>query len=226
MCVTVQKHPEHEKFYKNNPNFDEEFAEGLSISEQNKIDNQNDAKPLIESHKENKMNHEMHQGVNVKAEIASPNRNIAVKTENSSLNTDMECPVKFTMRPIETNKNDKDFNVVRFVKIYDVKKREMLHAIQQKEREQRLFHSKPAPNFQAIHAAVERKRHQQAPKVTIPMTPIVLRRHAEKQVQLQKHVRHPSDLYFRFSFYLLLLHANNENYIDFNTTLIPTERRI
>lgn len=83
----------------------------------------------------------------------------------------------------------KEFNVVRFVKVYDLKKKAVMENIERKEREQRMFHSKKAPNFQAIHAAVERKRQETSPKITCPTTPSVLRRHREAQERVQKKVR-------------------------------------
>lgn len=82
----------------------------------------------------------------------------------------------------------KEFNVVRFAKVYDLKKKAMLENIERKEREQRMFHSKKAPNFQAIHAAVDRKRQQHSPKITCPTTPSVLKRYRETQERLQKKV--------------------------------------
>lgn len=165
--------------------FDQKFAEGLP--EAVHIEGMIEAKPLIENHKENVMD-EPHQGVESKSEVTSPKRENATNAQLSTPNKDKKCDKKSTSKSIETNKSDKDFNVVRFAKIYDVKKKTMLDAIQQKEREQRAFHSKPAPNFQAIHAAVDRKRQQVSAKVTCPLTPSVLRRHAEKKLVLQKQV--------------------------------------
>lgn len=178
---TVQKHPEHEKFYKNDPNFEQEFAEALPTTEPNV--NNDVATPLTENHKENIIDQPI-QSITVKTEMKTPKKSIAVKTEVTSPNNDIKREPKST----DPSNGDREFTVVRFTKIYDVRKKAMLNAVQQKEREQRMFHSKPAPNFQAIHAAVERKRQQQAPKVTCPITPIVMRRHAEKQAQLQKQV--------------------------------------
>lgn len=63
--------------------------------------------------------------------------------------------------------------------------------IEQKERQQRQFHSKPAPNFHAIHTAVERKKIQHPTKYTCPETPTVVRRHREAQERLQKKVCKP-----------------------------------
>lgn len=136
-----------------------------------------ETKPLVETHKENIM---LPPPVDVKSEATeSPNK---IKSENASPHR------KLRAKPIESKKPEREFNVVKYAKIYDGKKKAAMEAIDQKERAQRLFHSKPAPNFHAIHAAVECKRHQQPSKVTCPSTPSVLRRHTEKQAKLQKQV--------------------------------------
>lgn len=60
----------------------------------------------------------------------------------------------------------------------------MLIRFQQLEREKkaREFHSKPAPNFRAIHAKREKKHKSEEnliQKVTLPETPMVVKRHRE-----------------------------------------------
>lgn len=104
-----------------------------------------------------------------------------------NLNTQPESALHAVKSEVSEQKK-KEFNVVRFARIYDLKKKCKREAIEKQEREQRKFHSKPAPDFNAIHAATERKRQQQSPKITCPSTPSVLKRHREAQERLQKKV--------------------------------------
>lgn len=169
LSFSVQKHPEHEKFYRNNLDIDN--GEAALYTVHNEVNDVAQAQPLIENRTDNIQDPPVQETV-ANVVVLSPNK-IA------------KCATKTPSKPAES---DREFNVVRFAKIYDGKKKAMLNAIQQKEREQRLFHSKPAPNFHAIHAAVERKRQHQPVRITCPKTPSVLRRHEESKERLQKQV--------------------------------------
>lgn len=59
-----------------------------------------------------------------------------------------------------------------------VKKKHEAQAIlrEREERKKREFHAKPAPNFNAIHAAQGEKLHQEI-KITMPITPKVVHHH-------------------------------------------------
>lgn len=93
-----------------------------------------------------------------------------------------------TSQPRVAMAETKEFNVVKFGHIYDAKRKAVQQAIEQREKQQRKFHSHPAPNFNVIHAAADRKRQMQPPKYTVPMTPMVVRRHRETLEKVQKKV--------------------------------------
>lgn len=106
------------------------------------------------------------------------NPNTALKPKNTVLSANGGAVAKVP----------KEFHVVQFTKIYELKKEAKMKAIEQRERAQRRFQSKPAPDFNAIHAKVARKREEQIPKITCPQTPLVLKRNRDAQERLQKHV--------------------------------------
>lgn len=61
--------------------------------------------------------------------------------------------------------------------LYKQRREVRMKVLEQKEREQRKFHAKPAPNFTAIHAVHAHKRTQEEPKITVPITPRVVHSH-------------------------------------------------
>lgn len=73
--------------------------------------------------------------------------------------------------------NSKVPNVYARVQLDKLKREYRMKAIEQQERDQRKFHAKPAPKFNAIHAAQRQKRAQEEPKITVPITPQVVRSH-------------------------------------------------
>ncbi|XP_055305323.1 targeting protein for Xklp2-like [Sitodiplosis mosellana] len=68
-------------------------------------------------------------------------------------------------------------NVYAQGQLYKQRKEFRMKLLEKKERDQRKFHAKPAPNFNAIHVAQSKKRTQEEPKITIPKTPQVVRSH-------------------------------------------------
>lgn len=86
------------------------------------------------------------------------------------------------------NSNVKDFNVVRYNKIYEEKKKFRLAQEEERQRKQRQFQSHKAPNFQAIHATAQRKLQQQITKITCPVTPNVMKRQKETDERIKKQV--------------------------------------
>lgn len=87
---------------------------------------------------------------------------------------------------LQPAKTSHEPNVYRFTKIYDAKKKARLETIRELEKKQRQFHSQPAPNFDAIRAAHDKKERKE--KFTVPTTPAVLRRHKESQEKKKKMV--------------------------------------
>lgn len=116
------------------------------------------------------------------------NSEIKENQENNQQNPIFKSPSSQQQKKNEATKPLKDFNVIKFSQLYEAKRKMKMQIIEQKERAQRQFHSKPAPNFQAIHTAVERKKVQNPVKFTCPETPTVIRRHREAQERLQKKV--------------------------------------
>lgn len=96
-----------------------------------------------------------------------------------------------------TSKTSQGPAVYKFTEIYDAKKKARMEEIREREKKQRQFHSHPAPNFRAIHAAVERKKQQLSPQITCPVTPAVLRRHKETQERIKKMVSDQMGLFIR-----------------------------
>lgn len=86
------------------------------------------------------------------------------------------------------NKDNNVFNVVRAGKFYEDRKKQRLEELEKIEREKRKFHSKPAPNFRAIHAAQEHKKCERPMKVTIPTTPLAIKHDREIKLRWQKRV--------------------------------------
>lgn len=82
----------------------------------------------------------------------------------------------------------KDFNVVRVGKQYEQRKKARMEELERIEREKRKFRSKPAPNFSAIHAAMDNKRAEFQQKLTIPSTPLVVKHDREMKQLWQKRV--------------------------------------
>ena len=66
-------------------------------------------------------------------------------------------------------------NVYHHAKLYKQKKEIRMKVLQQKEDDQRKFHAKPAPDFTKIHAVQAQKWAQEEPKITVPITPRVIR---------------------------------------------------
>lgn len=86
--------------------------------------------------------------------------------------------------------SSKDFNVVHYAQFYEQRKKLKSQQEEKRLQELRKFTSKPAPNFQAIHAAQEQKRNQQEPKFTIPTTPLVVHHHREHLQRIRRRVSH------------------------------------
>lgn len=86
------------------------------------------------------------------------------------------------------DKDHKDFNVVRAGKLYEERKKQRMEELEKVERAKRKFHSKPAPNFRAIHAAQEQKKYERPMKVTIPTTPLAIKHDREIKQLWQKRV--------------------------------------
>lgn len=82
----------------------------------------------------------------------------------------------------------KDFNVVKYGAVYEKKQKQRVALEDKRLKEQRMFTSKPAPNFNAIHAAQEQKRNQEPIRFTVPSTPKVLHRHREGVERMRKKV--------------------------------------
>lgn len=85
-------------------------------------------------------------------------------------------------------KSTQEPNVYKFTKIYDAKKKARLETVREQEKQQRQFHSQPAPNFSAIHDAAGKRKKQMQQQFTCPTTPAVLRRHKEAQEKIKKMV--------------------------------------
>lgn len=76
-----------------------------------------------------------------------------------------------------TQHNLRTPNAYKQGQLYKEKQKLLEKAQLKKDRDQRKFHAKPAPNFNAIHAANSKKRVQEDPKITVPRTPQVIRSH-------------------------------------------------
>lgn len=87
-------------------------------------------------------------------------------------------------------------NVVEIGKLYEQKKQLRYRQTLQKEREQRKFHAKPAPNFAAIHAAHTKRREMDEPKITIPVTPNVVLHHRQYLEKIRAKVSSISNRLF------------------------------
>lgn len=72
--------------------------------------------------------------------------------------------------------------------IYEQKKKLRMAELERKEREQRQFHAKKAPNFNSIHAADNAKRVNQEHKHTVPKTPKVIHNHRKNYERVQAKV--------------------------------------
>lgn len=88
-------------------------------------------------------------------------------------------------KPLATH-NPKIFNVVLAGKLYEEKKKLRMEQLIKKEREQRIFHAKPAPDFNYIHA--HQKRAPEEPKYTIPTTPNVVHHHRKNMEKTKAKV--------------------------------------
>lgn len=93
-----------------------------------------------------------------------------------------------TPKAKDYKKDNKDFNVVRAGKLYEERKKQRMEELERIEREKRKFHSKPAPNFRAIHAAQEHNKIERPMKVTIPTTPLAIKHDREHKQRWQKRV--------------------------------------
>lgn len=110
-----------------------------------------------------------------KQENARPRDNIRRENKNSRT------------KQIPTNK-PKDFNVVRYQHLYDLKQKTRQAREEQRLKELRTFQSKPVPNFRAIHATAQEKFAQAQIQFTVPSTPLVVQRHRESKERLRKKV--------------------------------------
>lgn len=72
--------------------------------------------------------------------------------------------------------------------IYEQKKKLRMQELERKEREQRQFHAKRAPDFNSIHAARNAKKVVQEHKHTIPTTPKVVHNHRKEMERIQAKV--------------------------------------
>lgn len=90
--------------------------------------------------------------------------------------------------PQPANQETKDFNVVRAGKLYEAKQKLRMEEKERIEREQRKFKSKKAPNFSAIHAALDQKKQKDDYQITVPHTPLVVKHNKEFKARWQKRV--------------------------------------
>lgn len=81
-------------------------------------------------------------------------------------------------------------NVFEKGKLYEQQRKRRIEAEEKRLREMRKFHAKPAPKFQAIHAAQNLKRAKQPLQFTCPMTPEVVRRHKEERKRVNLKVKY------------------------------------
>lgn len=84
-------------------------------------------------------------------------------------------------------------NVYLHGELYKQRREIRMKVLEQKERDQRKFHAKPAPNFTVIHAVQAQKRVQEEPKVTVPITPRVVHSHRRYHdlVKAKVSINHP-----------------------------------
>lgn len=136
-------------------------------------------------------------------EVIGNNHNGDVVVKQNSIESDDNLSMSFDEkihidRPQQPNQNGrkplaqhnpKVPGVYQRIELTKQRKELMLRAIEQKERERRKFHAKPAPNFNAIHAARSNKRPDE-PKITIPKTPQVVRSHRHYSEIAQAKVKH------------------------------------
>lgn len=92
------------------------------------------------------------------------------------------------VKPLSSQNHQLVPNVVKIGEIYEQKKKIRYQQTLQREREQRKFHAKPAPNFAAIHAASSKKRDTDEHKLTIPKTPRVVHTHRKYTEIIRKRV--------------------------------------
>lgn len=98
--------------------------------------------------------------------------------------------IKNVVRPLAPH-NAKDQNVPNYIKsiqLYEAKKKMRMQKLQMKEKEQRTFHAKPAPNFLAIHEARTQKKSIEDLKITVPVTPKVVHNHRKNMERLKAKV--------------------------------------
>lgn len=111
----------------------------------------------------------------------TPESSDADERATGSATPERELPVR-NMKPRTPNfasrpKVPNVPNVVLAGKIYEQKRIHRMEEILRKEREQRQFHAKKAPNFNSMHAARTAKRSNDEPNYTTPVTPNVVHHH-------------------------------------------------
>lgn len=118
-----------------------------------------------------------------------------INASNDSNDQENERPLGNLLRESKTTRSQqvasnkpKDFNVVQYQQLYEQKQKARQVQEEQRLKELRTFHSKPVPNFRAIHATAQEKFAQAQIQFTVPSTPLVVQRHRESSERLRKKV--------------------------------------
>lgn len=89
---------------------------------------------------------------------------------------------------VAAQENLREFNVIKYDQMYKTKQMQRIALEEKRRKELCSFQSKPAPNFQAIHAANGQKRNKEQIPFTVPATPKVVQRHREAVERIRKKV--------------------------------------
>lgn len=185
---TVGRHPEHERFTTShnimgpNGGLDNENEENF---------NENAAQVIADDMQELQIDTRVPmqtRNVHANPKVQATTTRATTATAATAAITKPAAPLTRSASTSSVKSQSQGPSVYKFTEIYDQKKKLRVEQQRVKERQQRQFHSQPAPNFRAIHAAVDRKKQQISPQITCPKTPAVLRRHKEAQEKIQKMV--------------------------------------
>lgn len=184
--ITGRRHPEHEKVKQEAlTNFHMADEQKSAAPDKNQNDFNSENYQINGDDAENNQN-----SMNAfQSDLSSDLENLELKNDGRSDESDKPSS---NVRPVNSGgpgmKKNKELNVVLNIEIMNLKRKARLEAIERQEREQRKFHSKPAPDFNRIHSAQAKKRAAEPMKVTHPQSPSVLRHHREAQERKQKKV--------------------------------------
>lgn len=131
--------------------------------------------PPIDVNQMKNQNHSQNSNTNIRIESNA-------KTGSIDTSLSPSIPIKIpTTKSAKSSTSSKMHKIYNYADYYVKKKQMLLDQINAEEKQQRKFHSKPAPNFKLLHQTADHKLDELKKLPTCPLTPEVLRKTQEQQ---------------------------------------------